>query len=353
MSLAPNSSSRKFDVLQQRMAELEAQDSLLVERADVVRKLDSLSAVERIAALRSFSMEERFQLPNGTNYGDALREELLEQTKGLPPTSYGIANKPFTTKIGIISDLFLFKSFEGLAEFYPVYADNFDQIGQIDILLLVSTWRGIDGHSWHGVTSKTNELREKLFEEILPFFRERDVPIVFYSKEDPPNYSVFLPFAEQADYIFTSAAEMISKYEEDCPNAKSIEVLPFGVNPKFHSPIGSQTGPVKSAIPFAGSWFNHKYPARRKWGAEILDAVMASKRHDLVVFNRNSKIRNEKYKFPNRYAEALTSAVEHQELLDIQRVTDFGINLNSVVNSTTMFANRAIELQAQGTYVLS
>src|SRR5699024_8717807 len=156
MSLAPNSSSRKFDVLQQRMAELEAQDSLLVERADVVRKLDSLSAVERIAALRSFSMEERFQLPNGTNYGDALREELLEQTKGLPPTSYGIANKPFTTKIGIISDLFLFKSFEGLAEFYPVCADNFDQIGQIDILLLVSTWRGIDGHSWHGVTSKTN-----------------------------------------------------------------------------------------------------------------------------------------------------------------------------------------------------
>src|SRR5699024_6490612 len=229
-------------------------------------------------------------------------------------------------------DLFLYKSFQGLADFYPVYPDNYDQLGHVDILLLVSTWRGIDGVSWRGVTSKKNEIRAKLFEEILPFYRARDIPIVFYSKEDPPNYNAFVEFAKQADHIFTSAEEVIPKYQQDCPNAKTIEVLPFGVNPKFHSPIGSQSGSVERTIPFAGSWFNHKYPARRKWGGEILDAVMASRKYDLVVFNRNSDINNKKYQFPNRYARAVMPEIDHQDLLDLQRVTDFGINLNSVDN---------------------
>src|SRR5699024_12499930 len=49
----------------------------------------------------------------------------------------------------------------------------------------------------------------------------------------------------------------------------------------------------------------------------------------------------------------LTPAISHPQLLDIQRLVDVSINLNSVQSSASMFANRAIELQAQGTYVLS
>src|SRR5699024_6719002 len=45
--------------------------------------------------------------------------------------------------------------------------------------------------------------------------------------------------------------------------------------------------------------------------------------------------------------------IGHQQLLDIQRLVDISINLNSVQSSASMFANRAIELQAQGTYVVS
>src|SRR5699024_7021654 len=53
------------------------------------------------------------------------------------------------------------------------------------------------------------------------------------------------------------------------------------------------------------------------------------------------------------YARTITRSIDHKTLLDIQRLSDVSINLNSVQDSSSMFANRAIELQAQGTYVLS
>ncbi|HEY4536178.1 MAG TPA: glycosyltransferase [Enteractinococcus sp.] len=353
MGLAPKSSPRRFDVLQKRLDELALQQRAIAQRAVTYQNLDTLSTIEQITAVKSHPIQERLQYSLAARSGQELRAALLEQIADLPSTSGGIANKPFATKIGIISDLFLYRSFEGLADFQPIYPYNYDQHPDLDILLLVSTWRGIDGVSWKGVTTRSSEKRELLFEKILPYYRALDVPIVFYSKEDPPNYNHFLPFAQQADYIFTSAEEMLPRYQRDCPQAKNIDVLPFGINPRHHSPIGSQQGEIHTIVPFAGSWFNHKYEDRSKWGHEILDAVVASENYDLVIFDRNSELGDERYKFPNRFANTITPEIDHQQLLDIQRLVDVSINLNSVSSSASMFANRAIELQAQGTFVLS
>lgn len=353
MALAPKSSPRRFDVLQKRLDELEKQQQTIAQRKNVYQELSQLDALGQITSVESQPVSDRLQYAFTAPMGDELRAAALEKIADLPPTSAGIANKPFSTKIGIISDLFLFKSFDGLADFYPIYPGNYQQHADIDILLLVSTWRGVDEVSWKGVTTKSSDKRALLFDEILPFYRSLGIPVVFYSKEDPPNYNHFLPFAQQADYIFTSAAEMIPKYRQDCPDAKSVDVLPFGINPKNHSPIGSQQGHLNRLVPFAGSWFNHKYEDRSRWGADILDAVVASQDYDLLVFDRNSHLNDPRYQFPPRYAHALTPAIDHRALLDIQRLVDVSINLNSVQNSSSMFANRAIELQAQGTFVLS
>lgn len=353
MAMTRKSSDRTFDVLNNRIKELGKQEQGLERRRGVYEKLHELDAIERLVTVKSEPLQERLHHAFFTDHADEHRADLLELIEDLPPTSAGIANQPFTTKIGIISDLFLYKSMEGLADFRPIYPENYQQHKDLDILLLVTTWRGIDGFSWRGLTANNSDKRSLLFEQILPFYRRRGIPIVFYSKEDPPNYDQFLSFAQQADYIFTSAEEMIPKYQKDCPNAQAIDVLPFGINPKSHSPIGSQQGNVKKVIPFAGSWFNHKYKPRARWGGHILDAVVASKEYSLIIFDRNSEIEDPRYKFPNRYARSLTAAIDHELLLGIQRLCDLGINLNSVPSSTTMFANRAIELLAQGTFVLS
>lgn len=353
MALAPKTSYRTFDVLQKRIDELTGQRHRLNRRREIYEGISETATLEQLTALKSHPVQQHLQHAAFASSGAEYRAALLEHITDLPPTSSGIANRPFTAKIGIISDLFLYKSFEGFADFKVITPDNFRQFSDIDVLLLVSTWRGVDGTSWKGVTSRNSENRAVLFDELLPFYRNLGIPIVFYSKEDPPNYIHFLPFAQQADYIFTSAEEVIPKYVEDCPDAKSIDVLPFGINPKHHSPVGSQRGNLHPVIPFAGSWFNHKYKDRSRWGSGILDAVVASRDYELVIFDRNSDLQLPRYQFPHRFAQSITPAIAHQKLLDIQRVVDVGINLNSVSNSASMFANRAIELQAQGTFVLS
>lgn len=353
MGSISNASPRRFDVLQQRLDELATQQHEVQQRLDTYGSLTDMSSLLRIAAIHSEPISDRLSHLLHAPSGQELRSEILEQLSDLPPTSGGIANTPFATKIGIISDLFLYKSFEGLAEFKPIYPHNYQQHSDIDLLLLVSTWKGIDGISWKGVTARRSAQRELLFDNILPFYRDLGIPIVFYSKEDPPNYAQFLPFAQQADYIFTSAEEMVEQYRADCPQAINIETLSFGINPKNHSPIGSQQGEIQSLVPFAGSWFNHKYPNRARWGGDILDAVVASDYYDLLIFDRNSELEDPRYRFPHRYANICTPAINHQTLLDIQRRIDVSVNLNSVSDSSSMFANRAIELQAQGTVVLS
>src|SRR5699024_12498764 len=68
---------------------------------------------------------------------------------------------------------------------------------------------------------------------------------------------------------------------------------------------------------------HHSFPTRRssdlyedrsRWGNEILDAVVASDGYDLVIFDRNSGLDDERYKFPNRFAHITTPAIEHQPL---------------------------------------
>ena len=339
-------------LLRNRIKELESglgSDAALVEAYDSALHVPEDRLLVSVAQARRNTLFRRAVMEDGPVNATPGLEALVAQ---LPPTSPGRAYAGHTFRIGIIADLFLYKSFEGLADFIPITPENFaDHRDHLDLLLVVSTWRGVDNKSWIGLGGNS-EVKSTLLEQIIPQYREAGIPIAFYSKEDPPNYKRFVSIAAHCDHIFTSAVEMIPRYRKACPNAKSVQVLPFGVNPIHHSPIGSRNVPSKAAF-FAGSWFTGKYSARAKWGSKVLDGIASSREYDLTIFDRNSAINNGKYDFPLRYAPYLNDAVGHDFLLGLQRVSDVAANLNSVMASQSMYANRAIELQASGTLVVS
>ena len=254
-------------------------------------------------------------------------------------------------KIGIIADEFLYKSFAGAANLIPISMDNYlENINDIDILLITSAWRGLD-YEWDGLAQWNSEIRTKAIEEIVPAYKAKNIPVVFYSKEDPPNYKLFLSLAQAADFIFTSAVEKIQDYKRDCPDAQRIEVLPFAIDYQVHNPIGSRKNRIKDVV-FAGSWHSHKYPARRTAAEKIFDGVIKSDRR-LRLLDRNSNLNNERYYFPERYLPYVENSISHGLLLDLHRTSEIAINLNSVSDSSTMYANRVVELQAMGCSILS
>ncbi|GGG64039.1 hypothetical protein GCM10011374_29470 [Kocuria dechangensis] len=276
-----------------------------------------------------------------------LVEELVAQARSLPDHLGTRSLAPHPARVAVIADAFLWSTFDGTADLTYLTPENFREVApQMDLLLIASTWRG-RFEEWHGTSTSSGIVRT----EVIPHFRSLGVPVAFYSKEDPPNYVRFRPLAQEADYVFTSAAEKIRDYLEDCTDARDVQALTFGVNPLVHNPVGSRRTRRQEVL-FAGSWLSHKYPTRQKDAAALFDGVLAASR-DLLILDRNSQLGDPRYFYPEPYLPHIGPGVDHADLMRIQRMVDVQLNLNSVNDSTTMFANRAVELQAMGALVVS
>ena len=276
-----------------------------------------------------------------------LVEELVDQARGLPEHLGSRSLVPHPARVAVIADAFLWSTFEGTAELTYLTPENFRDVApHVDLLLIASTWRG-RFEEWHGTISESGLVRT----EVIPHFRSLGVPVAFYSKEDPPNYALFRSLGRESDYVFTSAAEKIPDYRQDCPDVRDVRALTFGVNPLVHNPVGSRRA-RRPEVLFAGSWLDHKYPARKTAAGRLFDGVLDAGR-DLLILDRNSRLGDPRYFFPEGYLSCIGPGVAHRDLMRLQRMTDVHINLNSVVYSPTMFANRAVELQAMGGFVLS
>lgn len=259
-------------------------------------------------------------------------------------------------RIGIVCDDFFYDSIEAAANFVYLTPDNWrSELEQgLEALLFVSVWRGLN-MEWKDLANlnsllncKPTPSRIAAF-ELLDACHEKGIPTVFYSKEDPPNYELFLDLAKRCDYVFTSAKECIPYYEQDCQRDK-VEAVCFGVNPVEHNPIGSHRPNKEDTVLFSGSWMT-KYKDRCEDLVKIFDGILATG-HGLHIIDRNYP-GHERYRFPSPYFEHCSPALPHRELQKVHKLFDWAININSVKTSETMFANRAFELQANGILLMS
>ncbi|WP_426003817.1 glycosyltransferase [Paenarthrobacter sp. NyZ202] len=351
MSAANKSTEARGALVKRRLKELEYSKSASDLRQQFFGSNQYISSVlSSEPIMPSYSAREYLHKRSTSpllNYAEQIRPVL----DSIPTTLGTRSLKPHSAHVGIIADEFLYKSFDSTAKLTYVTPDNYVSAAEeVEILLIASTWRGLSGE-WINLATPHSNMRSFLLEEVLPYYRGKDLPIVFYSKEDPPNYQQFLSIAQAADYVFTCAAEVVSDYERDCPNVRSVNPLSFGVNPLHHSPVYSRRHRVSDVL-FAGSWHAHKYPERRAAAHAIFEGVAASSRN-LVIFDRNWGLESERYFFPEEYIANLAPSIGHNLLLKLQRLADFNINLNSVIGSETMYANRVVELQAMGSMVIS
>lgn len=254
------------------------------------------------------------------------------------------------TNIGIIADEFLFNSYNGVANFHYIERDNYKKhSGKLEVLLVVTTWKGLN-NEWKGLGNPNIKRHREDLYEILDFYRKQGTKIVFYSKEDPVNYDVFIAIAKNCDHVFTTAVEKIEDYKQDC-NHENVHLLEFGINPLYHNPIGVKKHQKLKEVLFTGSWYE-KYPHRQKDTRTIFDGVIEANK-DLKIIDRNYDLKLMQYFFPNEYLKYVSPSIEHGYLQKFHKLFDWAINLNSIQESNTMFANRVYELQALGNILLS
>lgn len=251
-------------------------------------------------------------------------------------------------KIGIITDEYMFNYYKDAVELIYIDYNNYkEELKDVDLLLFVSCWHGMKNNDWRGMTSKEGVNRVI---EVFQYAKSLNLKTIFQTIEDPSNYSVFLPIANEADYIFTTALEMVDKYIEDTNN-KNVFLLDYGINPQFHNPVGFKNDKIKKKdnVFFAGSWAP-RYKERCDDAVVLFDGVIESNKR-LILADRNYDIKG--YEFPTKYYEYIIPAIEHEKLQKVHKLFDWSLNLNSIKYSPTMCAMRVYELQALGNLMIS
>lgn len=221
---------------------------------------------------------------------------------------------------------------------------------RIDGVFVESAWHGNDD-TWQGLTSNYAGPRNlEAMTAMIGAARKAGITTFFWNKEDPVHYSRFIETARLFDHVFTSDAEIISKYREQLGHSR-VYALPFAAQHKIHHPVRENSR--RKSVSFAGTYYNFTHVERKIDMDHLLKPAMD---FGLEIFDRNfgaTGIQAEQFGFPAIYKKAVKGKLDYQEMLEAYRDFKVYLNVNSVKYSSTMFARRVFELLACGTPVIS
>ena len=197
-------------------------------------------------------------------------------------------------------------------------------------LLIESIWE-----NW-GRLKRKDKKQAACIGQMVPDYRSRGIPVVFWSKEDPPHFDRFLAWAKECDLVLTTDANCVPRYRE-C-GCRSVHPMTFPVQPAIHKNYFPQT----KAVCFAGSWNKH-HPTRLEGVRNLIEPLA---QRGLNIFSRMGS-------WPEEYRSLIVGSYPYEELLRKYSAYKIGLSISSVRESPTMFPRRVVEMTCAGLLVLS
>lgn len=220
---------------------------------------------------------------------------------------------------------------------------------RIDMLVVESAWEGNDG-AWHHKVGWYSEEEIAELKQLVEACRDRNIPTVFYNKEDPVHFNRFSKTSALFDHVFTTDEGCITRYEAlEHSSIQSVDWIQFAAQPDVHHPYDTVLSD-RSDIAFAGTYYAGKYPERCEKMDMLFDAAAD---HSLVIYDRQSDGGNPQYVFPERFLSHVHDKLEYHEMLQKHREHRIFLNVNSVEDSLTMAARRIFEIPASGACLVS
>lgn len=211
-----------------------------------------------------------------------------------------------------------------------------------DVFFFESAWQGKDDAWRFEVRYPTPK-----FQQVIAWCKAHRVPVVFWNKEDPVHTDQFKKTAAQADFVFTTEADLIPRYKAWLGH-DSVYHLHFAAQPVQHNPI--ETYDRKDKVCFAGAWYQ-RFPYRNLILSHFID--MLETRNGMDIYDRNYEVEDTLNKFPPEYSRYILGTLPPEEIDVAYKGYLYGLNMCSVTQSGTMFARRTFELGASNTLILS
>lgn len=248
-------------------------------------------------------------------------------------------------KVACIMDEFTFGSYRHECDTQQLTPDHWKaelEAFQPELLFIESAWRGKD-ELWGSKVGHTS----KELQGIVAWCRTKNVPTVFWNKEDPVHFETFLTTAKLFDYVFTTDIDCIHRYKAALRHER-VYLLPFACQPANNNPI--ETYDRKDAFCFAGAYYT-RYPERTRDLGNFVAELPAFR--PLEIYDRNFGKNDPNYQFPSEYQPYIVGTLPFDQIDKAYKGYRYAINLNSIKQSQSMFARRVFELLASNTITVS
>lgn len=252
-------------------------------------------------------------------------------------------------KIACILDRFSYECLKYEADFYQLGYYNWKEVidkSNPDLLFIESAWEG-HGYQWINRIANMEKYRDDTLIKITDYCRKKDIPTVFWAKEDPTDFHVFSEAAKYFEYVFTTDINCISKHKEILGH-NNVFLLPLAAQPQLHNPIDRDKEKI-GKVAFAGSWYE-KFENRKIY---IHNLLRPAKKHGLVIYNRFFYSNNDQFAFPDEYKAYIRKGLDYKSIVSEYKKYNIFLNVNSDNTSPTAFSRRVYELLACGVPVIS
>lgn len=213
-----------------------------------------------------------------------------------------------------------------------------------ELIFIESAWKGNSGSWQYRVAEYSNKPGQEVY-KICSYAKERGIPTVFWNKEDPVHHDKFMCSAKLVDGVFTTDEGMKESYIRKTGNS-NVHALPFAAQPALHRP--APLNGRKQKLCFAGSWYGNRHAER---GQAMRWLLETANKYDLDIYDRNYGTGI--FPFPDEFQKGIKGSLPYKELCEEYNRYRVFLNVNSVVDSPTMFSRRVFELMACGTPIVS
>lgn len=253
-------------------------------------------------------------------------------------------------KVACILDDFSKQCFEKEVDLIEIDPDTWESIltrQNPDLLLVESAWHGNE-KAWQYRIGKYSGYSNDELINLVNWCKKRNIPTVFWNKEDPFHFDKFIDSAKHFDYIYTTDSSMLPKYKS---KVKHCNVFPmsFAAQPDKHNPIKIYKERLNKVC-FAGTYYANRHEERRRDMDVLLDV---SDKVGLDIYDRNLYRTEPEFEYPDKFKKNIVGNLPYNRIEFAYKRYKYLMNVNSVKNSNTMFSRRVFEGMACGTPIIS
>ncbi|MBB3229779.1 glycosyltransferase [Halomonas stenophila] len=315
--------------------------------------IDSPAERKRLGqAARAWIEQERTWNHVTSLYAESLERVRTTQRQPDPAHPAAPAKRLEQITLGLIADQFTTDTLASAVKVVPLSPDNWRQElarQPIDAMFVESAWKGNDGQ-WHRKVGYYSDEEFAPLTELLEYCRRQGIPSLFWNKEDPVHFERFRKAASLCDHVFTTDSRRIIPYLAT-PGALSqtASSCPFYASPKLHNLLPS-TREWQPTAAYGGTYYGSRYPERTEYMDKIMSAAAPL---GLTIYDRQHDDSASPYKYPGGLGGYVAGSLAYDEMIQAYKAHPVQINVNSVLDSPTMFSRRVMEATACGSPIIS